>query len=152
MLLEKREDSYELSAKQLVIHYVQFSLVRRVMNKMLLMMLMLLVAKLGIYVFFVSSNSYPGSSLIKFYLERSKNQNQYQKRVVQVVSCQIFPEICIKSKNIVSLHLSFQKNGMIYSGLEKVQSSTYTTYDKYPQDRVRIIFSEVLRSTQYKKT
>ena len=81
MLSEKREDSLELSAKQLVIRYVQFSLVRRVMNKMLFMVLILLVAKLGIYIFFVSSNSYPGSSLIKFYLERSKNPNQYQKRV-----------------------------------------------------------------------
>ena len=41
------------------------------------------------------------------------NPNQYPKGLSNVFPRQFFPEICIKSKNIVCLPFLFQKTGMI---------------------------------------
>ena len=66
-----------------------------------------------VYAFFASRNSCSSLSIIKFRLKGNDKHKSLSKRVVQVVLCQLFKEICIKSKNIVSSHLSFRGNGMI---------------------------------------
>ena len=55
-------------------------------------------------------------SKYKFNLIPLKNNNKSKslsKKVAQVLSCQLFRDIFIKSKNIVSSRLLFQKNGEI---------------------------------------
>ena len=87
MLLEKFENLLELSFKQLVVQ-------SRLASSILLgsvwcvknQMLMLFVAKLGI---FVSSKSCASLSLIKFHLKGNNKPKSLSKRV-QVISCQIF--------------------------------------------------------------
>ena len=80
---------------------------------------MLFVAKLGILC--IQQELYKSkSNLIPFKKLKSK---LLFKRFVQFVSCQLFQEIFIKSKSVVSWRLSFQGNGVTKTGLTKVQSS-----------------------------
>ena len=51
------------------------------------------------------------SNLIPF--KCSNKSKSLYNRYVQAVSCQLFQEICIKSKNIISSRLSIQRNGVI---------------------------------------
>ena len=69
---------------------------------------MLFVVKLGIF-HIQRKLSKSKSDLIPF----NKKPKLLSKRVVQVVSCQLFQDICINSKSIVSARLSFQGNGVV---------------------------------------
>ena len=71
---------------------------------------MLFAAKFAI---FVSIKIYPSLSLILFCLKGNNKPKSLSKSLVQVISCQLFQEMCIKSKDIDSSRLFFQKNGMI---------------------------------------
>ena len=70
-------------------------------------MLMLLSSKSKVFLL-VSRKSYPDPSLIQFRLKGNINSNQYLKGLFNVVPCQLFQEIRLKSKNVVSSRLSFQ--------------------------------------------
>ena len=86
--------------------------------------LMFLVAKLGIFGFQLKlSRSESNPVSLRRYI--------ISKRFVQVFFKKIFQEIQIKSKHFVSF---FQKNGVIYPGLAKIQGSTCMIYGKYPQN------------------
>ena len=71
----------------------------------------ILIAKSARY--FLCSTCYVGASLIEFHLKGNNIPKSISKKVVQVASSQLFQEICTKSKDIVSSHLSRQKNVVI---------------------------------------
>ena len=95
--------------------------------------LMFLVAKLGIFGFQLElSRSESNPVSLRSYIIKILNQYpRVSKRFVQVFFKKIFQEIQIKSKDFVSF---FQKNGVIYPGLAKIQGSTCMIYGKYPQN------------------
>ena len=63
----------------------------------------------AVSVFFVSNNSYQGPSLIQFRLKGNSKSKFLSKRVVQVISSQLFQEICIKSKILSFPVYTFRK-------------------------------------------
>ena len=70
-------------------------------------MSMLLSSKSQVYL--VSRKSYPGPSLIKFHL-KSNDISKSVRGLPNVIPSQLFQEIGLKSKHIVSSRLSFQSN------------------------------------------
>lgn len=72
---------------------------------------MLLVIKFG--TFRMQQELCRSKSIPSFFNLKGNNKSKLVfKRVVQVVSSDLFQEICIKSENIVSWRLSFKNNGV----------------------------------------
>ena len=107
---EKYEDLPEVSVKQLVIESSSISL-GQIMCDVYVKAKLFASIKVS-SVLFVLKKCYARPSLISFRLKRNNMSKSVSKRVFQVVSSQLFKEICTKSEK-VSPCLSSKKNGMI---------------------------------------
>ena len=72
--------------------------------------------------------------------------NQYPKGLLNVISSQIFQEICIKSKDIVSLPLFSQKNGVFEVGLSPSKKNCIICFIESPLKMMENAFYFIVKA------